>query len=434
MPHIVADRVKETSTTTGAGALTLAGAATGFRALSAVCANGDTVPYAIQHQSLAEWEVGIGSWGTGGILTRTTILGSSNAGAAVVLSAGTKDVFITVPSVNSLQGVLTPAQITVNQNNYAPTGLDYANTLRLGADQIRNITGLTGGYEGRILVIRNVGAGSDSTIVLKRESASSTAANRFALNEDYCIDPGGKAVLQYDATSQRWRPLAQPNMTGATGRMLMFASTDFLGPAGAGTLEAHQFWDFAVIATGTQSKIASEANHPGIQRMTSSTTTNSGGYVMTDVLSFLIGGGEVAEFVFRIIDLTTLTVRMGFHDSVTSADAVDGCYIEIPSTGAAVGKTSNNSVRTTSATIAALVVNTWYRARIEVNDAAASVIFTIFDANGNQLGQQTNAANIPTGAGRNCGHGVVATKSGTVAQGCIEMDFMSVEIDKALVR
>jgi hypothetical protein len=216
--------------------------------------------------------------------------------------------------------------------------------------------------------------------------------------------------------------------------MTPFYFTDFLGPAGAATVEASWPWDFAVISSGTQSKIAAEANHPGILRITSSTTTNSGGYVISDVSSILLAGGEVTEIVFRIIDLTTLTVRMGFHDTVTSSDATDGAYIEILSTGVATGKTANNGSRTTSATIATLSINTWYRAKIEINDAATSATFTIFDANGNQLGQQTNSANMPTGAGRNCGNGLIATKSGTVAQACIDIDFISFEFDKALIR
>lgn len=98
MAYIVRDRVKETATTTGAGNFTLAGAVSGFKAFSAVCANADVVPYAIVHQSAAEWEVGLGSWGTGNILTRTTILASSNGDAVVNFSAGTKDVFCTQPA------------------------------------------------------------------------------------------------------------------------------------------------------------------------------------------------------------------------------------------------------------------------------------------------------------------------------------------------
>lgn len=94
MPHITKpSAVRETTTTTGAGAVTLAGAVTGYATFASRCSNGDTVPYVIRHQAAAEWEAGIGTWGTGGTLTRTTVLRSSNANAAVTFSAGTKDVF-----------------------------------------------------------------------------------------------------------------------------------------------------------------------------------------------------------------------------------------------------------------------------------------------------------------------------------------------------
>lgn len=64
-------------------------------------ANADTCFYAIVHSATA-WETGLGTWGTGGILTRTTVLASSNAGAAVSFAAGTKDVFISSPASRTM--------------------------------------------------------------------------------------------------------------------------------------------------------------------------------------------------------------------------------------------------------------------------------------------------------------------------------------------
>lgn len=108
MAHRTGDRIKETTTTTGTGALSLAGAATQHQAFSAVCSNGDTVYYSIVGQTGSEWEVGLGTWNTGNTLTRTTVLSSSNAGAAVNLSAGTKDVFCTIPAAPSGGGQAFP--------------------------------------------------------------------------------------------------------------------------------------------------------------------------------------------------------------------------------------------------------------------------------------------------------------------------------------
>ena len=85
-----ADRVKESTATTGTGTLTLDGAATGFQSFTTAFGNGVSVYYVIAGGS--EWEIGIGTTGAG-TLSRDTVLQSSNADALVSFSAGTKDVF-----------------------------------------------------------------------------------------------------------------------------------------------------------------------------------------------------------------------------------------------------------------------------------------------------------------------------------------------------
>jgi hypothetical protein len=103
MALILADRVRETSTTTGTGALSLAGAVVGYQTFSSAIGNTNTCYYAISNPGVAEWEVGIGTYATSGnTLTRTTILKSSNSNAAVSFSAGTKDVFVTYPATKSV--------------------------------------------------------------------------------------------------------------------------------------------------------------------------------------------------------------------------------------------------------------------------------------------------------------------------------------------
>ena len=98
MALIRADRVRESTTSTGTGTLSLAGAESTFRAFSAVCATNDTCYYALAHRSANEWEVGLATYSSANTLTRTTVLASSNSGSAVNLSAGTKDVFLTLAS------------------------------------------------------------------------------------------------------------------------------------------------------------------------------------------------------------------------------------------------------------------------------------------------------------------------------------------------
>ena len=100
------DNVKETTTTTGTGALTLAGAVSTFVAFSSAFGVGDRVHYRIESSS-TEWEVGLGTLSGASTLTRDDVYASSNGGALVNFSAGTKNVYCTLPAREvSAAGVL----------------------------------------------------------------------------------------------------------------------------------------------------------------------------------------------------------------------------------------------------------------------------------------------------------------------------------------
>jgi hypothetical protein len=102
MPLVVRDRVQETSTTTGTGTFTLAGASTGFQSFSAI-GDGNTTYYTIAAQGGSQWEVGIGTYTSSGTtLSRDTVLSSSTGGSKVDFTAGTKNVFVTYPAGKSV--------------------------------------------------------------------------------------------------------------------------------------------------------------------------------------------------------------------------------------------------------------------------------------------------------------------------------------------
>lgn len=109
MALIVADRVMETTTTTGTGALALGGAVAGFRDFDSVCANNDICYYAIwaidaNGNPSGDWEAGLGTFTDTDTLTRTTVQASSNAGAAVSFAAGNKYVVLS-PTGTYLKGL-----------------------------------------------------------------------------------------------------------------------------------------------------------------------------------------------------------------------------------------------------------------------------------------------------------------------------------------
>jgi len=120
MALVLADRVQETTTTTGTGTVTLAGALTGYQSFAAI-GNGNTTYYTIAGQTTSEWEVGIGTYTSSGTtLSRDTILSSSNAGSAVNFSAGTKNVFVTYPSSRSVYANGTT--LTATNSSILPVG------------------------------------------------------------------------------------------------------------------------------------------------------------------------------------------------------------------------------------------------------------------------------------------------------------------------
>lgn len=114
MALVIADRVRETTTTAGTGSVTLAGAVTGFQSFS-VIGDTNTCYYCISDQSGSNWEVGIGTYSTTGpTLARTTVLASSNAGSLVSFGSNTKDVFVTQPAERAVYTQATGNRIEIH--------------------------------------------------------------------------------------------------------------------------------------------------------------------------------------------------------------------------------------------------------------------------------------------------------------------------------
>lgn len=168
--------------------------------------------------------------------------GSNTLGAESAFTYDSTNNQLTIPGATitedaALSGDISPSQITANQNDYNPTGLSTASVLRLSTDASRDITGLQGGADGRLVIVHNVGA---QNLVLKDESASSSAANRFALNADVTLGADQSSWLQYDLPSSRWRVIGGTGSSVTPGG----ASGDVQYNSGASTFAAEAAFNY----------------------------------------------------------------------------------------------------------------------------------------------------------------------------------------------
>ena len=188
MAFVLKDRVKETSTTTGTGTITLAGASIGYQGFSTV-GNANTTSYSIVMGT--EWENGIGTYtSSGSTLSRDTVLSSSNSGNKVNFSAGTKDVFINYPAGRaSLYD--TPSQSTgafhvpVGTTGERPTGAS-------GMIRMNSTTGNPEWYNTATSQWVNFSQRTSAGSVL--QVVSTTKTDTFSTNSTTMVDVTGLSL------------------------------------------------------------------------------------------------------------------------------------------------------------------------------------------------------------------------------------------------
>lgn len=205
MALVLADRVKETTTTTGTGTVTLLGAATGYQSFAAV-GNANTTYYCIAAQTGTEWEVGLGTYtAVGTTLARTTVIASSNAGSLVNFSAGTKDVFVT-----------QPAKRTVYDSTGSTGGTDAVSTNTASTVVRRDasgnfsagtITAALSGNASTATTATNLAGGSTGAIPY--QSASATTAMLTPGTPGYVLQSNGTAAPSWVATGSTSNAIAQ---------------------------------------------------------------------------------------------------------------------------------------------------------------------------------------------------------------------------------
>jgi len=187
----------------------------------------------------------------------------------------------------------------------------------------------------------------------------------------------------------------------------------------------------------TSTLATSDAGKPGLVRSTTGTTITGRTAVATGAsVVRLAGGAWVYEQSFNITTTSTVTERfqlaIGFIDTYTAANQVDGVYFLYDEGGVSTSSTAtgnwqtvtvSNSTRTFNQNAqnpTAVAQGTWTTLRIEINAAGTSCVFKV---NGTIIG--THTSTIPTGAGRECGFGWLLIKSiGTTAR-TVDVDYIS---------
>jgi len=172
MALVLADRVQETTATTGTGSITLGGAVSGYQSF-AVVGNANTCYYTIVNSSA--WEVGIGTYSTTGpTLARTTVLSNSSGNTSPITLVGASSVFLTYPAEKSVNldadGVLMVGE-----------PISYSDT-----DIIATFASTVAGY---------------NQMILQNKSSATNASANFNVSNDASTDTTGFAELGINSST-----------------------------------------------------------------------------------------------------------------------------------------------------------------------------------------------------------------------------------------
>ena len=308
MALVINDRVKETTTTTGTGAVSLAGAVTGFETFAAGVGNSNTTYYCISHQTAAEFEVGLGTLdGDSSDLTRTTVISSSNSDSAVDFAAGTKDVFCTIPA-SKLIFEDANNDVTIGRN------LTVTGDLTITGDDITMNTNTSGAaLIGDGTNFNPVAISGDITI-----AANGTAAI------------GSGVIVNADVNSSAAIAMSKTAFTAGTGVTL---STNTLN------VDAAQTGITSLLATDIK---IGEDNETKIDFETADTINFYAG----NEKQLILTDGALTPGADNILDLGSSSVEFkdAFFDGTVTADAFAG-----PLTGNVTGNVSGTAATVTTA-------------------------------------------------------------------------------------
>lgn len=240
MPLVIADRVRETTLTSGTDPIALAGPYLGFQAFS-VIGNGNTTYYVIVDAQNGAWEVGIGTYSSAGnTLARTTVLASSNAGSLVNFGAGTKDVILTQPAGRSVLVQQGGAGLLTGTAAFTVNGIPYANSTST------LITGPALTFDGT-----NLGIGT-STPTSLLTVYSATAASVLVAGDSgtsFVAARSSNDTTSANLNFRKYRGTTAAPLTVATGDVL--GNSNYTGYDGSALIVAASITGVAEAVAGT---------------------------------------------------------------------------------------------------------------------------------------------------------------------------------------
>lgn len=321
--------------------------------------------------------------------------------------------------------VISPAQITSDQDNYSPTGWASATHVRISGDNgIRAITSFsaTSISDGHEKTLINVGS---YPIYFPGEHPDGTAANRVSVDVDVLLFPRESVKIVYDSTSSRWRLNASRNWI--IGRALFYF-------ASASTVTAGDFHQLAFLSIGTGSNgvaVATSLVPAYFQLSTASSAT--AGYVMyfaknLATFSFFSSAHIWADFFFHIPTLSdgtnTFTVCTQITSTPTSTsetanNTVGIRYGSAVNSGKFQGYSRDNAGAESTVDLGVTVgAGTLYRLRVEIDKSKTEARFYI---DGAMLGRVTG--NMPDSVA--VGSRIIILKSAGTTAGIIRIHSMS---------